>query len=369
MGRVSTNEPLYKWSGPSVTNDQIKNPLHWKGELTSLQQKASESITNTIKLNNQVVIYAVCGAGKTEMLYQGIAEAISHGKRVCLATPRADVVKELAPRFRRDFPLLQIAALYGGTQDQDHNAHLVLATTHQLLRYQQSFDVMIVDEVDAFPFHRDKTLPKAVNRAVKTKHARIYLTATPRLDMKVKIALKKLPVVSIPMRYHGYPLPEPIFQSVFQLEKKLTANKLPEKFKQWIRDRHQLQRRYLIFVPTIQLAENLSKLLKGMPHVHAASPDRDYFIERFRGNRIRALITTTILERGVTFPSIDVAVLQADHHVFDEAALIQIAGRAGRSADDPHGNVSFFYEQKTEAMVGALSYTENKNKEAKVWLE
>lgn len=67
----------------------------------------------------------------------------------------------------------------------------------------------------------------------------------------------------------------------------------------------------------------------------------------------------------MTFPSIDVAVIGADHEVFDEAALIQIAGRAGRSADDPDGDVTFFYNVKTKAMVKARQYTELKNLEGK----
>ncbi|QGS69179.1 hypothetical protein CV093_15140 [Oceanobacillus sp. 143] len=74
------------------------------------------------------------------------------------------------------------------------------------------------------------------------------------------------------------------------------------------------------------------------------------------------LITTTILERGVTFPSVDVAILDAGHVVFDEAALVQIAGRAGRSADDPTGEVIFFHDGKTEAMVQAIKSIKMMNK-------
>lgn len=101
------------------------------------------------------------------MLYEGISYAASHSMKLCIATPRADVVRELAPRLRKDFPNVKSAALYGGSSEVDEQAQLVIATTHQLLRYDCAFDVMIVDEVDAFPYHKDPALPKAVKRAVK----------------------------------------------------------------------------------------------------------------------------------------------------------------------------------------------------------
>ena len=64
----------------------------------------------------------------------------------------------------------------------------------------------------------------------------------------------------------------------------------------------------------------------------------------------------------VTLPAIDVAVLNAGHHVFDEAALVQIAGRAGRSPEDPDGDVAFFHDGKTNAMVQAIQAIEAMNK-------
>ncbi|RPF54351.1 DEAD/DEAH box helicase [Aquisalibacillus elongatus] len=361
MGRLSEREPLYRWSGPENELEPIPNSCAWEGKLTPLQEEAAHAIVRTIQTKKRLLISAVCGAGKTEMLYKGIEYAAEHGLRLCIATPRQDVVRELAPRLRRDFPSLTSAALYGDSTERDHGAHLVIATTHQMLRYQNAFDVIIVDEVDAFPFHKDRSLPKAVNRALKPKHALIYLTATPRFNLKLQTALKLIPTVSIPMRYHEHPLPVPTFKRVHQLEKQLQAYELPKLILDWIEERK--GRRFLLFTPTIELAQTLSQSL-SIPYVHSESPDRKELVMKFRTHQLNALITTTILERGVTFPSIDVAVLLADHHVFDEAALVQIAGRVGRSADDPTGDITFFYEQKTNAMVAARQYTRIKNKEA-----
>ena len=54
-----------------------------------------------------------------------------------------------------------------------------------------------------------------------------------------------------------------------------------------------------------------------------------------------------ILERGITVPSVQVIVCQADHAVFTSASLIQIFGRVGRSFDDPTGKgVCFMFSKK-----------------------
>ena len=58
-------------------------------------------------------------AGKTEMLFYGINEAFQKGERVCIATPRTDVVLELAPRLQEVFPYIKVAALYGGSVDKE----------------------------------------------------------------------------------------------------------------------------------------------------------------------------------------------------------------------------------------------------------
>lgn len=363
MGRVSEIEPLYEWIGPRPNQTKVSNICQWKGQLTPLQKRASKAIIKAIDNDEKLLIHAVCGAGKTEMLYEGITYAIEQNKKVCIATPRTDVVRELAPRFRRDFPNIKSCALYADSTEKDINSHLVIATTHQLFRYKDHFDVTIVDEVDAFPYHHDRMLGKAVKRATKQKSSTIFLTATPRPNMKLKKALNLIPSVSIPLRFHGHPLPVPQFKYIPKLNKQLNDNQVPSEIMNWFESR---KRRYLIFVSTINLAERLAKQL-NLPFVHAESSEREKMIKQFREEKMNALITTTILERGVTFPSIDVCVIQADHHVFDEAALIQIAGRAGRSSDDPMGDVIFFYEVKTRAMVTARKEIILKNKEAEKW--
>lgn len=376
MGKVIECEALYSWSGPMPKWTNHVQPCSWNGELTDRQKLASERIVSAVKNQEpELLVWAVCGAGKTEMLYGGITQALKHGKRVCLATPRADVVRELLPRFREAFSTITIQGLYGASKDNDGTAQLILATTHQLLRFQSAFDVMIIDEVDAFPFHADASLPYAANRAKKNNSTTIYLTATPRSSYKKRMNKNKLPHIFVPVRFHGNPLPVPTMKMCFTLKKSLQTDNPPARFFTWLKERKNSTRQLLLFVPTIKLANNMrnnlsKKLLESaviqseqeLITVHASDANREEKVNQFRNKRIKVLITTTILERGVTFPSVDVAVIDSGHTVFDEAALVQISGRAGRSFEDPTGEVVFFHDGKTDAMVQAIKLIKSMNK-------
>lgn len=79
---------------------------------------------------------------------------------------------------------------------------------------------------------------------------------------------------------------------------------------------------------------------------------------------VPGLLTTTILERGVTIERLEVAVIGAEHKVFSDSALVQIAGRVGRSVANPAGTISFFHYGKSKAMVETVHHIQMMNKDA-----
>ena len=107
----------------------------------------------------------------------------------------------------------------------------------------------------------------------------------------------------------------------------------------------------------------LRQLDSTIESVHAEDPDRKEKVQKMRSKEIPLLLTTTILERGVTFPNIDVAVVGAEDAIFTESALVQIAGRAGRSKDHPDGVVTYFHYGKTEEMLKARKQIVSMNRE------
>ena len=81
------------------------------------------------------------------------------------------------------------------------------------------------------------------------------------------------------------------------------------------------------------------------------SEERSATVEQFREKELSILVTTTILERGVTFPQVDVFVCMANHHLYTSSSLIQIGGRVGRSPDRPTGKLYFFHEGLSKSML------------------
>ncbi|MDQ0214961.1 competence protein ComFA [Oikeobacillus pervagus] len=369
MGRVSECTPLYRWTGPPPEQTAIQSTLQWSGQLSPGQQAASEQVIKAIQSNQELLVWAVCGAGKTEVLFHGIEEALTSGKRVCIATPRTDVVLELAPRFQKVFPAIQVTALYGGSPDRDQYSPLVISTTHQLFRFKQTFDVMIVDEVDAFPYTFDPSLQFAVEKARSQSSTLIFLTATPSAKWQMEYRLGKRKAVTIPARYHRHPLPIPSLRWCGNWKKSLKKNIIPTPVKNWLYHRIQIKKQTLLFLPNIEIMEKALPLFQQLhpntDSVHAEDPSRKEKVEKMRAKQTFVLLTTTILERGVTFPHIDVAVIGAEDRIFTESALVQIAGRAGRSAQFPDGDVVFFHYGKTNEMVKAVFHIDSMNKEAR----
>lgn len=77
--------------------------------------------------------------------------------------------------------------------------------------------------------------------------------------------------------------------------------------------------------------------------------------------RYSIFVSTSILERGVTVPNAQVIVLEADHAVFDERALVQMAGRVGRTRENPEGRALFLAKQKTPAVEKAIYWIQEQN--------
>lgn len=369
LGKISTTTSLYTWTDSTpFLFDSPPSPLAWEGTLSPGQQHASNRVIENIKQSGSILCWAVCGAGKTEVLFRGIEAAILANKRVLLATPRTDVVKELAPRFKQAFPKVIQAVLYGGHNKEDTNAPFVIATTHQVMRFYQTFDVVIVDEIDAFPFSYDPSLQYAVKHAGKIDASHVYLSATPSKALQRSQGLE---VVRIPRRYHGFDLPVPRMQWCGNWRKMLAKKKLPPSVIHWVREHVKDGVPALLFVPSIQVLNQVSDILLSLqiPHaaVHSESPDRHEHIQSFRESSLPLLVTTTILERGITISRVEIAVLGAEADLFTESALVQITGRVGRDKLFPSGDAVYFHYGKTDAMLAARNHI-NKMNEMEVGL-
>ena len=355
MGRVSSCTELIIWAGEKP-DYPTKHELAWEGTLTPRQQIASNELTESCEKNRPHLVHAVCGAGKTEILFQPIHKLLTEGKRICIAAPRVDVILELEPRFRTAFPKTTLEALYGGAEPGLGPAQLILATTHQLYRFRDAFDAIFVDEADAFPYTADATLRKAVRKSARQNAPIHSVTATPSALLIAEIK-KTGHISSINRRYHGHPLPIPRYDSLWNYTRQINKGKLPNKLIRWTEQRLQNREPFLIFFHTIALMEEaeplFQKIAPTIHAVHASHENRKERVQALRNKEIPGLLTTTILERGITIPNVQVAVVGSEQKIFNKGALIQIGGRAGRSSDYPDGDFVLFHHGISYAMDDA----------------
>jgi competence protein ComFA len=339
----------------------------------------------TSRLN--FLIWAVTGAGKTEMIYPLIDHELAYGRKVMIATPRKDVVLELMPRIQAAFPMHSLVALYGGSRQRWEQGDITLATTHQLMRFYQGFDLVILDELDAYPYHNNPMLEFAAQKACKPQGRFIFLSATPPIGLQRKAKHKTLPHIKVPVRFHQHPLPVPQLLSIrpmrqwvekqaappayFKKPTSMVNTPIPVKLLKVFE--HSLERgaQLFVFVSQIRHVEPMVLWLRAyfqdkvIHGTHSQDEERGEKVVDFRQTRTDILVTTTILERGITVAKTDVFVLDADAALFDEASLVQMAGRAGRSKDDPYGNVYFAAWNKTKAQVTAIKQIKRMNEIAR----
>lgn len=393
-------------AGPERREIAVKLPF----SLSPFQARVSEELASS---REDALVWAACGSGKTEVTLAAICETVRRGGRVLFALPRKDVVDQLGKRLEEALPGVRTLTLRGGAGRAYDEAPLVVATVHQAVRFCERFDLVIVDEVDAYPLDREVWLLAALERAKRPGGRTILMTATPPERLLDRLGKGGIRCLTLPGRPHGHPLPVP----EIAVAQDLALERLGEgsrwdgirgwRAPSWLtlldrlaRESLDRGRRVLVFVPAVRLAGALADMLaaaggyrrwdagrggrqhpgRGGPRdgargagedqgtwvkpaeryllasVHAGDPGRQQKVAAFSDGRVQLLISTTILERGITLPYLDVIVFAADAEgVYDARSLVQMAGRVGRSPQDPSGRVVFLARSVTPAMKDAVA--------------
>ncbi|MBP5091600.1 MAG: DEAD/DEAH box helicase [Bacilli bacterium] len=316
--------------------------------LSEEQERLSKAIIENFDNGIDTLVYAVCGSGKTEISYGIIARSMAKGLRVGFALPRRDVVIELFYRLKDAFPSNRVVAVYGGNTARLEGDCIIL-TTHQLYRYPNYFDLLVMDEIDAFPFKGNDVLIAMYKRSLKG-HC-VMMSATPSEAIKREFKQPGHAILELHTRFHKQPIPvpktvirPPLFRFLFVIRRLLKY--------QWE------GKPCLIFVPTVEKAfelfREISLLVKGGDYVSSKRAGREEVIDAFKKGKTAYLVTTAVLERGVTVRNVQVIIYGADEKIYDSAALIQIAGRVGRKKGATVGDVFFLAKKESKSMRKAI---------------
>lgn len=370
--------------------------------LSPAQEAASQEVLAFLESpQREALLWAACGAGKTEVAFSAMAAVLQRGDDVLFAVPRRDVAAELGRRLAEYVAPLPVEVAYGGAParsvpsgargGEGRLPRLVVATTHQCLRWGPTFPFVVLDEADAFPYAGERFLREALLRTVAPGGKLLTMTATPERDHLALARRGRIALITIPARHHGHPLPVPRWCKVKVREaghRSVVAGSLARGDDAAVRPVMAVLQTCVqrgptfVFVPTVNDAERVGAALArrfggwdasvagksrgiGAASVHSADPRRDEKIEAFRRGDVGVLVATAVLERGVTVPSAQVVVLDADREdIWDERALVQMAGRAGRSTEAPDGLVYFMSRRWNGAMARAAQQIRELNDRA-----
>lgn len=382
---MSINEPSEEERAKPRREVRVSLPF----ELSPAQKRLSRHLAAS---KRPTLIWAACGAGKTEVTFQTIADVVSAGGRVLFAVPRRDVVAQLGTRLDEAFPDAKVAALYGGTPIKYDMGDIVVATVHQALRFRHAFQLVVLDEADAFPLNVSPWLLQGIERAMAPSARAVLMTATPPEALRHRSEKGEWDLLTLAERPHGKPLPVPEILCNPAFVGSQGELRMADVLGRLLNKSRLKGRRVLVFVPSVQKADsvliaicergwrrwsgkgraghrsslerpagpsasNRDRTPKGKiaASVHANDLQRAEKMAAMEEGQIDVLVSTTVLERGITLPFLDTVVYDADHErVFDDATLVQMAGRVGRKLEDPTGSVIFLAARKTPAMARAV---------------
>ena len=222
-----------------------------------------------------------------------------------------------------------MSAVYGGHHDE-LIGDFIICTTHQLFRYYNTFDLLILDEVDAFPLNNNETLMNIAHNSCKGRI--IYSTATTNSFILNYIKNRKYKEINLYVRPSLKPLIVPKIYLMPNIIMYIVIYKiLKSRNQQWI-----------VFVSSKDKAKKLNKIFSKLfntTYVYSDLEDRRKNINNYKTKKNQIIFSTTVLERGITIKDVNVCILYDRKNAFSKESLIQMCGRVGRSINNPYGEL------------------------------
>jgi len=184
------------------------------------------------------------------------------------------------------------------------------------------------------------------------------LSATPSNETINFFSNPGFEILNLNKRFHNFPLPVP---EIVLANSMTIYLKLLRYLAIFLKETKQV----FVFCPTIEICEVVYLFIKvkykNGNFVHSKRAERTKIIDDFRDKKYQFLVTTAVLERGVTVKDLQVIIFNADHALYTKAALIQISGRAGRKKDAPEGSVIYLAKKITKSIQESIETIKHSN--------
>ena len=193
-------------------------------DLSEQQSEAAQEIIEDVRANKFSVslLDGVTGAGKTEVYFEGVVQALKNGKQVLILLPEIALSNAFLDRFKKRFgcaPALWHSGL-GTAQRRETwrgvangKTKVVIGARSALFLPYQDLGLMVVDEEhDPAYKQEDGVIYHARDMAVVRAHLGsfpiVLVSATPSLETMHNIWEGKYKHLELPARYGGAQLPD-----------------------------------------------------------------------------------------------------------------------------------------------------------------
>ncbi len=333
--------------------------------LTDGQQKCIEEIMQDQASENRMVrlLQGDVGSGKTVVAYFAILNALNNGYQVVFMAPSEVLAQQqyeyLSKMLINDF---EVTLLLGKSKDRgsvlrdisSHEVDVVIGT-HAVFQNDVQFKklgLVIIDEQHRFGVsQRMKLIQKGDN--VDT----LMMTATP---IPRTLLSSIYGDISISNLYDKPACRIPVKTSVMSVSK---MDELIDRLKSYIDKKEQI---YWVcasidgFRDMSCLEDRFDHLSRIFPgevcalHSNMRPDDKRYAMQRFRSQKCKILVATTVIEVGVNVPSANVMIIEQAER-FGLAQLHQLRGRVGRANEQSYcillyGDLNSQAKQRLEVM-------------------
>lgn len=266
------------------------------------------------------------GTGKSLVFMLPAVAAYNAGALVAIVVPNGLLVEQIAGELRSFFPEIPVCQLTGGTKVSEGIVVGTSAVIHASRKQAIQWDVVVVDEQHKFSVEQKEAL-----RVTKTNFIESTATAIPRTlalvgfgGMAVSV-LRELPVVKkIATRIVDRTDGGKLFEFVHGLmeAKGQVAVIYPLAEDMGDGERASVEAAFQRF--QVRYGERA-----GMLHGKMTDVEKESVINRMKAGELSLLVSSTVIEVGVTLPSLR-AVVVVHPERFGVSQLHQLRGRVAR---------------------------------------
>jgi len=350
---LEEDEPLFA-SDYGISHDMM---MHVKfkeyKKFTYPQDRASLELAAFLDdSREECLFYPVPGMEDINIVSRAIREVLNRGGRAAVAVLCREEIKKCFEALRDTFPnsacLLQMGTVTLGKGD------IVVCGIEDIYGYYKAFDLVLLWEASVCP-KRGKPYPVyQIRRALRDGGKIIYSSPAPDFGLYTRAEKGDIGLVTLPIRGHNRPHPEPRIISYKGLSQESFF--IPAEVMDFIVWSVEEGVKIHIIVPLESLINRVREMITDCDEIR-----KDWLIEP----NPKILITTFPCRRIYVEEEENIIVLFADDTViFDEKALLDVAGMAGRINIHMPEEVIFVGSKETDEMHNAKSMIRSLNKNA-----